>query len=432
MFGFLPEAASTVAPEVDFLNAVVTGLSVFFTIIICATMLYFAWKYRKRNGVDHQTPRIEGSHTLEVIWTVIPTAVCIYLAWAGVVVYQDMRRVPDNALTVNVQGQKWIWNFQYENGRKTGGLGAELVVPVNQPVKLVMTSTDVLHSFFVPAMRVKQDVVPGKYSYLTFTPVKTGSYDIFCAEYCGTKHSMMLAKVKVVPVDEFNQWVNSDPDAGLPPAEIGKQLFSAKGCNACHGLADGQRIVGPSFYKLFGKKGKFSDGSEYSADENYIHESILYPNKHIVEGYPTGVMPAFEGQLDDGQIAALIAFIKSQDGSVAQPPKIQIPDDGAKVNTASLSPAERGKLIYQNKACIGCHSIDGSKLVGPSFKGAYGKEEELQDGSKVSVNDDYIKESILKPMAKIVKGYAPAMPSYEGQLKDEDIADVIAYLKSIK
>lgn len=428
MHRILPEQASTIAPDVDFLNILVTDLSIFFTVAIVGTMLYFAWKYRRRNGVDHETPRIEGSHALEFIWTIVPTLVCIYLGWAGIKLYYDMIHVPENAMVVNVTGWKWAWEFQYENGRKSGGEGAELVVPVNQPIKLVMTSRDVLHSFFIPAMRVKQDVVPGQYSYVSFTPVKTGTYDIFCTEYCGTRHSYMLAKVKVVSADEFEGWVNSDPSAGMPPAEVGKQLFGSLGCNACHSLADGVRMVGPSFYKLYGKEGKFSDGTSYKADENYIKESILNPNKHVVESFPSNVMPSFDGRLDDGQITALIAFIKGQDGSASAAPKIQIPDDSA----TSANPADRGSKLYQTKACVGCHSLDGSKLVGPSFKGVYGREGQMQDGSKVKADDAYIKESILNPTAKVVKDYPPAMPSYQGQLSDQEIADLIEYLKTVK
>lgn len=424
----LPEQASTIAPDVDFLNILVTDLSIFFTVAIVGSMLYFAWKYRQRNGVDHETPRIEGSHALEFIWTIVPTLVCIYLAWAGIKLYYDMIRVPENAMVVNVTGWKWAWEFQYENGKKSGGEGAELVVPVNQPIKLVMTSQDVLHSFFIPAMRVKQDVVPGQYTYISFTPVKTGVYDVFCTEYCGTRHSYMLAKVRVVSLDEFHSWVNSDPSAGMPPAEIGKQLYASLGCNACHSLADGVRMVGPSFYKLYGKEGKFTDGTTYKADENYIRESILNPNKHIVDSYPKNVMPAFDGRLDESQLTAMIAFIKGQDGSTPPAPKIQIPDD----SLASASPAERGAKLYQSKACIGCHSLDGSKLVGPSFKGIYGREGEMQDGSKVKADDAYLKESILNPSAKIVKDYVPAMPSYQGQLSDQEIADLIEYLKTTK
>lgn len=432
MFRFLPEQASTIAPEVDFLNNLITDLSVFFTVAIVGSMLYFAWKYRRRNGVDHPTPRIEGSHTLEFIWTAVPTAICVFLAWAGIVVYNDMKHVPENAMTINVTGWKWAWEFQYQNGKKSGGQGAELVVPVNQPIKLIMTSKDVLHSFFIPAMRVKQDVVPGKYSYVSFTPVKTGVYDVFCTEYCGTRHAYMMAKVRVVSAEEFEAWVNHDASAGLPPAEVGKQLYTSLGCNACHSLAEGVRMVGPSFYKSYGHKGKLADGTEYLADENYIQESILYPNKKIVEGYPANVMPSYDGRVDTEQLNALIAFIKAQDGSVPPAPAVNISLGDEAEDLSKLTPAERGKKLYTAKACVGCHSLDGSAMVGPTFKGAYGASREMQDGSTVVADDAYITESILKPMAKVKKGYAPAMPAYEGQLSDSEVKDLIEFIKTVK
>jgi cytochrome c oxidase subunit 2 len=432
MFRFLPEQASTIAPKVDFLNNLVTDLSVFFTVAIVGTMLYFALKYRRREGVDHTTPRIEGSHTLEIIWTAVPTGVCVFLAWAGISVYNDMKEVPENAMTINVTGWKWAWEFQYQNGKKSGGQGAELVVPVNQPIKLVMTSKDVIHSFFIPAMRVKQDVVPGKYSYVSFTPVKTGLYDVFCTEYCGTRHAYMMAKVRVVSAEEFEAWVNHDSSAGLPPAELGKQLYTSLGCNACHSLADGVRIVGPSFYKSYGHKGKLADGAEYVVDENYIQESILYPNKKIVEGYPANVMPSYDGRVDTEQLNALIAFIKAQDGSVPPAPAVNISLGDEAEDLSKLSPAERGKKLYTAKACVGCHSLDGSPMVGPTFKGAYGGSRELQDGSTVVADDAYVTESILKPMAKVRKGYAPVMPAYEGQLSDSEVKDLIEFIKTVK
>ncbi len=432
MFRFLPEQASTIAPEVDFLNNLITDLSVFFTVAIVGSMLYFAWKYRRRNGVDHPTPRIEGSHTLEIIWTAVPTAVCIFLGWAGIVVYNDMKHVPENAMTINVTGWKWAWEFQYQNGKKSGGQGAELVVPVNQPIKLVMTSRDVLHSFFIPAMRVKQDVVPGKYSYVSFTPVKTGLYDVYCTEYCGTRHSYMLAKVRVVSAEEFEAWISHDPTEGLAPSDLGKQLYTSLGCNACHSLADGVRLVGPSFYKSFGREGKLSDGSNYSADENYIRESILNPNIKLVDGYAANLMPSFDGRLDESQLNALIAFIKAQDGSAPPAPAVNISLGDEEEDLSKLSPKERGEKLYSAKACIGCHTLDGSNLVGPTFKGSYGSKRELQDGSSVTVDDAYITESILQPMTKVAKGFAPAMPPYEGQLSESEVKDLIEFIKTVK
>jgi cytochrome c oxidase subunit 2 len=438
MFRYLPEQASEHAAAVDWIHNLITDLSVFFTVLIVGAMLYFAIRYRRRNGKDHDTPRIEGSHTLEIVWTVVPTIVSIFLAYYGVHTYQAMRAVPENALTINVWGQKWQWSFEYENGKKFGGKDIEFVVPVDQQVKLVMQSRDVLHSFFIPAMRVKMDVVPGKYTYLTFKPIKTGTYPVFCTEYCGLEHSNMMASLRVVSSAEYERWVNDRSAemalSNLSPAERGKSLYASKGCNACHSL-DGNRVVGPSFLKAYGRDGKFVDGTSFVADENYIKESILEPAKHVVEGYMP-VMPSFAGQLTDDEIDGLIAFIKAQDGTKVAAPVAAAPKADDAAEFAKLSPVERGERWIKQKAvpaCVSCHSLDGSKLVGPSFKGIYMQEHEMEGGNKVIADDAYIAESILNPGAKIVKGYAPAMPPvYASGLKEQDIKDIIEYIKTLK
>jgi cytochrome c oxidase subunit II len=307
-----------------------------------------------------------------------------------------------------------------------------LIVPVNKPVKLVMTSSDVLHSFFIPAMRVKSDVVPGQYTHLWFEPNKTGDYQVFCTEYCGTNHSAMLARLKVLPQGEYTRWLNDRSEeealARMDRKEIGLQVYNQKGCNACHSL-DGSPRVGPSFLKIFGRKEKLQDGSEVVVDEQYIKTSIYEPTKQVVAGYAAGAMPSYQGQITDDQMLSIFAFLKSLDGS--QPvaaPVVEAP----KEDLSKLSPAELGAKLFAGKACMGCHSVDGSRLVGPSFKGLYGRTEKLTDGSSVTADDDYIKRSILKPMDQIVETYAPAMPAYEGQLSDAEVSAIIEYIKTIK
>lgn len=433
MFRFLPEQASDFAQNVDFVNNLITDISVFFTVAIVGAMIYFAIRYRRKDGVDHETPQIRGSHFLEIVWTVVPTIICIFVAYYGVVYYRDLRQVPADAMVINVKGQKWKWDFQYENGKKTTG---EFVVPVSKPVKLLMSSRDVLHSFFIPSMRVKRDVVPGQFNYLWFRPIKTGEYHSFCTEYCGLEHSKMLATLRVVSQAEFDKWLadrSAEMElAGMTPVKRGAAAYVQKACNSCHSL-DGSRLVGPSFLKLLGREVKFSDGSSLIADENYIKESILNPGAKVVESYPDKVMPAFAGQLAEEEVDGLIAFIRTVDGSqpivVPKPAAASKADDAA---TANLSPVEKGKKLYQDKLCITCHSLDGSKLVGPSLKGVYGTPQKLTDGTSPVADDAYIKESILNPMAKIVEGYPPAMPPYQGQLSDEDIANIIEFLKTVK
>lgn len=433
MFRFLPEQASEIAPKIDWIHDLITDLSVFFTVAIVGAMIYFAIKYRERNGQPHETPQIEGSHLLEIIWTVVPTIISAIVAYYGVIYFWDLRAVPSDAMTINVRGQKWKWDFEYDNGKSTTG---EFYVPVNKPIKLVMRSRDVLHSFFLPSMRVKSDVIPYRYTYVSFKPVKTGTYQTFCTEYCGDWHSGMLAKLHVVSEQEFERWVNDDSEAKLKsmmkPSDRGKVLYQGKGCNACHSL-NGTPGVGPTWLKLYKHEGELSDGSKYIADENYIHNAILQPNLQIVKGYAPNIMPSYAGQLVDSEIDDLIAFMKTLDGSnpEAKAAAAAAPAAAAsEADLAKLSPAERGKHWYETKLCATCHSLDGSARVGPSFKGVYGKQHKLTDGSTIVADDAYLTESILHPAAKIVEGYPPAMPA--GLVDEKQTADLIEFLKTVK
>lgn len=430
MFRYLPEQASEIAPKIDALNNLITDLSLFFTVAIVGTMLYFAIRYRRteRNLV---TPRIEGSHALEIVWSVVPIVISVYVMYWGVVYFRELREVPEDAMTIAVTGQKWIWDFEYENGKKTSG---EFVVPVHTPIKLLMRSTDVLHSFFIPAMRVKHDVIPGRYTYVSFTPVKTGTFHSFCTEYCGDMHWNMLATLRVVSQAEYSRWVEDKSEQlmaeRMSPVELGGKLYAEKGCNACHSL-DGTPRVGPSYLKSFGREVALTDGKKVTADENYLREAILNPNAEIVAGFQPNLMPAFEGQLDDKQIDGLIAFIKSIDGS--QPAAEVEAPAVTEVDTSKMSPAERGEHLYNTKLCVTCHSLDGSKLVGPTFQGIWGREGELADGTAYVVDEAYVKDSIRNPNNQLVKGFAGGMiPFPESQLSDEDINDIIEFMKTLE
>jgi cytochrome c oxidase subunit 2 len=436
MLGLLGEQGSDFAHKVDFANDIVTIISVICTVAIVGAMLYFAVIYRQRDGKDHETPAIEGNNTLEVIWTVFPTLVCIWVAWLGFDSFVDLRSPPPDAMEINVTGRKWAWDFQYKNGKRTT---SELVVPVDQPVKLIMTSKDVLHSFFVPVMRTKMDVIPGRYTYEWFRPIKTGDFQVFCTEYCGDEHSKMLARLKVLPKAEFERWLADDSEekklAALKPSDRGRELYVGKQCVTCHSL-DGSARVGPTWLKSFGKEGKLADGSSYKMDENYIRESILYPQKKTVAGYPAMGMPSYQGQLSDDDITGIIEFIKTVDGSQkVEAAPVLATQKKASAAAAGASPADRGKALINDAGnlCATCHSIDGSKMVGPSFKGLWGRKEKISDGSEVVVDEAYIKESIWKPAAKIVAGYGPVMPAmYEGKLTEENVNDIIEYLKTLQ
>jgi cytochrome c oxidase subunit 2 len=297
-----------------------------------------------------------------------------------------------------------------------------------------MTSKDVTHGFFIPSMRVKSDVLPATYTYLSFKPIKTGEYQVFCTHYCGDEHSHMLAKLEVVPRAEYDRWLNDKSEetkmASMSPAELGKKLYAEKACIGCHSL-DGSNMSGPSWLKLSGREEVLADDTKVKVDENYLRESILNPNAKVVKGYgPPSVMPAFEGQLKDNEVDGLIAYIKTIDGSQKAEVKAEPAKDEKAL--ADMTPVERGQKIYKEKLCITCHSLDGSKVVGPTFKGVYGRAEKMQGGAAITVDDAYLKESIYEPAAKIVEGYPPAMPPFKGMLSDADVADVIEFLKTVK
>ncbi|MGH7909786.1 MAG: cytochrome c oxidase subunit II [Thermodesulfobacteriota bacterium] len=306
---WVPEAASNLASKVDAVIWFITVISLVFFILISIFLVYFAIRYRRRQE-NEETPYITGSHVLETIWTIIPSILLIVIFVYGFVVYKDMRTPPEDSLEVTVIGRQWLWQFKYNNGKTTLN---ELYIPEGRPIKLVMTSEDVLHSFFVPAFRVKQDLVGGMYTYLWFTPTKNGTYELFCAEYCGTGHSVMLGKVIVMSPQEYEKWEKGEEEekavASLPPAELGKQLYTQRGCNACHSI-DGSSLVGPTWKGLYGHEVVLEDGTEVTADENYIREAILEPQAKMVKGFGP-VMPSFKGVISDDEISDIVAYIKT-------------------------------------------------------------------------------------------------------------------------
>jgi cytochrome c oxidase subunit II len=304
---WVPEAASEFAGKVDTIIWFVTVISLIFFILITFFLVYFAIKYRRRKE-NEETPYITGSLFLETVWTIIPSILLIFIFAYGFIVFREMRTPPKDALEINVIGRQWLWQFKYNNGKTEVN---ELHVPEGRPVKLVMKSEDVLHGFFVPAFRVKQDLMASMYTYLWFKATKIGTYDLFCTQYCGTGHSAMLGKVVVMSPEEYEKWEKSEEKqvAGVSGAERGKQLYTQRGCNACHSL-DGSRVVGPTWKGLWGKEEVMQDGQKITVDENYVRESILEPQAKIVNGFPP-VMPSFKGVVSDEDISAIIAYMKS-------------------------------------------------------------------------------------------------------------------------
>lgn len=310
----LPQA-STLAPEVDRLYDFIFWVSLIGFVGVVGTVVYFVLRYRRRSDAD-QTPSIEGHTPSEIGVSVALLVIVIALFVWGWSDYKKVVASPEDPIEIQVIGRQWLWEVEYPNGRT---LVNEVVVPKNRPVQLVMTSADVIHSFYVPNFRLKRDVVPGMYTKLWFEATELGEHDVFCAEYCGTGHSQMLAKVKVLEAEEYERW-QSDWEEGRERgavaegvtngAQRGEELFKQKGCVACHGVVAGKVLVGPNLYGVFGKEEEMADGSKVLVDENYIRESLMDPQKKLVKGFPP-VMPTFRGSLSDEEVNALVAYLKS-------------------------------------------------------------------------------------------------------------------------
>jgi cytochrome c oxidase subunit 2 len=302
---WLPKQSSTVAQHVDHAWNAVYWVAVFFFVLVITTMAVFVWRYRRKKEGE-QTSAVDHNTRLEVLWTLIPLAILMGLFAIGLRGYIDAAVAPAEAIEVHVTAQKWAWSFTYPNGTTT----AELGVPKDKPVKLVMSSTDVVHSLFIPEFRIKQDVVPGTYTSIWFQATEAKEVALLCTEYCGTGHSDMMAKVIVMEPPQYQEWLDAHGDGGnKPPAERGKMLFATKACAGCHSL-DGSRIVGPSMKGIYGRTEDLADGASVKVDDNYIRESILVPTAKIVKGYAPS-MPTFQGVLKDKDIDAIIAYLKT-------------------------------------------------------------------------------------------------------------------------
>jgi cytochrome c oxidase subunit II len=302
---WLPPARSSGAAAVDAVFYFILGVSTFFFLLIVALMTLFVILYRRRPGVQ-PGPAPTHNTGLEVVWTVIPLGIAGYIFYQGFTGYMELRHTPPNTYNISVRAQKWKWIFGYDNGNEEG----DLHVPVDRPVRLTMTSEDVIHSLFIPNFRLKMDVVPGRYTTTWFKALEPGTYDLYCAEYCGTGHSDMLAKVIVHEPGQFEKWLQEAGDLlkKLPPAEAGRRLVKMR-CTSCHTI-DGSPLIGPSFKGIWGQTHTFTNAQPTAVDENYVRESILEPAAKIREGYqPT--MPTFKGILSDQQITAIIEFLKT-------------------------------------------------------------------------------------------------------------------------
>lgn len=314
---YFPEQAGLLSAEVDAIYIFMLAVSLFFTVLVVALSVIFSIQYRKRN--EKMPEAIHGNLVLELTWTGIPLLLTLFMFAWGTAVYIKQVRIPENAKEIFVVGKQWMWKIQHGEGPREMN---ELHVPINQPIKLTMTSEDVIHSFYIPAMRMKQDTVPGRYSFMWFQATKPGKYHIFCAEYCGTKHSGMIGSLYAMEPADYQKWLDEriknplEPVANQPassssvesPVVHGEKLFTELKCITCHSQTSG--AMGPDLAGLFGRDVKLEDGRTVPADETYLRHSIINPADGIVQGY-SALMPTYKGQVSEEQLLSLVAYIKS-------------------------------------------------------------------------------------------------------------------------
>ena len=416
------EGVSSFAHEVDTAMLVVFGITTVVFLIVIGVMFYFAYKYSSKRYKRKDIVNIEHNNKLEFAWTVLPMFLLAIMFYYGMTSLKVIREIPKDNMEVKVTGQMWFWTHKYPNGKVT----TDLYVPIGENIKLDITAktNDVLHSYYIPAFRFKQDAVPGYTYYSWFKATKLGAYDIECAEYCGVGHSRMLAKVYVLSKKDFDAWYNSDKKTPFDEEEKiaehpGLTLLKSNGCTGCHSL-DGSALVGPSFKDIFGHKVKVSENGtlkEVLVDEKYIKQSILDPNSQVVDGFNPGMMSSYKGVLDDKAIDQIIDYFK---GGKVQP---------------KVDKVAKAQKILGNHGCLGCHSTDGTPIVGPSFKGMFGHTVKVSENGtlkEVLADENYIKQSIFDPNSQVVEGFNPGMMApYKGILNDDDVNTLIEYFKGL-
>jgi cytochrome c oxidase subunit 2 len=329
----VPPSASTAATQIDRLFLFELAVALFFICLIFLTIIYFAIRYRRRS--EDEIPAYLGTHySLEAAWTIVPFLImCVMFFW-GAKVYVELKRPAANALEIHVLGKQWMWKIEHANGvREINALH----VPVGRPVKLIMASQDVIHDFFIPAFRIKQDVIPGSYVTEWFQATKIGEYHVFCAQYCGTDHAQMVGKVIVMEPADYQAWL-AGAVASEPPAAAGEKLFMFYGCANCHG----QRA--PTLAGLYGSQVRLEDGSVVIADDQYLRQSILNPTTQIVAGFAP-IMPSFQGQVTEEQLAQLIEFIKSLQPTRNEPTATPLPAAPLKTATTRPAPGDQPQVV---------------------------------------------------------------------------------------
>lgn len=302
-FPLFPDQASTIASGVDGVYFLLVGLSVFFAVLVFFFIFLFAIRYRRGTTADRSGLVFESAK-LEFFWSFVPLLLALTVFVIQAMAYFNLYRPPIDALEIYIVGKQWMWKAQHPEGQAEIN---ELHVPVNRAVRLIMTSQDVIHSFYIPAFRVKQDVLPGRYTSMWFEATQPGTYHLFCTEFCGTDHAEMGGSVIVMPEAEYQQWLAGD-SGNVPLAEAGAAQFQQLGCVTCHQADEQGR--GPSLAGVFRAEVELEGGQTVTADEEYLRESIVNPRAKIVAGYPS-IMPTYQGQISDEGLQQLVAYLKS-------------------------------------------------------------------------------------------------------------------------
>ncbi|HEX9735853.1 MAG TPA: cytochrome c oxidase subunit II [Thermoanaerobaculia bacterium] len=331
-FQLIPDGASTLASKVDALYFFALAVSAFFSLLIAVLIFFFFVRYRRRIDGPQVGERIHGSTPLEIVWSAIPFVITMVMFVWGAMVYYEKSQVPADAEEFLATGKQWMWKFQHPEGHRE--INA-LHVPVGKRIRITMTSEDVIHSLFIPAFRIKQDVLPGRYTTLWFEATRPGTYHLFCAEYCGAEHSRMIGSVYVMEQDDYQDWL-SGGRSGLTPAESGAALFTQHACDTCH--KEQRTGRGPSLHGIAGQQVRLASGRTLTRDDAYLRQSIVHPGAELVAGYPL-LMPTFQGQITEEGILHLIAYLKSLSAPAAEysPP---IPPEGAEQGPSSADPSE--------------------------------------------------------------------------------------------
>jgi len=334
LFQIIPEQASTLAPKVDQLYWFIIGVTAFFGILVSILVVYFAVKYRTNDPLAVGAP-ITGSIPLELAWSVIPFLISVVIfGWAAQVFF-DIYRPPDQSLEIYATGKRWMWKFQHLDGKAEIN---ELHVPVGRAVKVTFTSEDVLHSLYFPSFRTKADAIPGRYSSVWFNATKVGEFHIFCAEYCGTRHSGMVGTVTVMEPAAFQSWLSGGA-SGQSLAGAGQKLFQEMGCSTCHRADSLAR--GPNLDGVFGSTVQLEGGATLTADETYVRESIVTPSARVVAGYQP-IMPTYQGLIGEESLMQLVAYIRSLNDKAGAAPAGHAAPAASPAPAAPARPATTG------------------------------------------------------------------------------------------